>query len=56
MNEAYSTIYSYLCSTQETENYWQKLVFGKAGNVYADVGQTNVDGGAAWFLEAGSYN
>lgn len=56
VNEAYSTIYNYLTSDQEIENYWQRLVFGRAGNVYANVGLTNVDGGAAWFMEAGSYN
>ena len=56
VNEAYSTIYGYLSSVQETENYWKQLLFGKAGNVYATVGLSNVDGGAAWFMEAGSYN
>lgn len=55
-NEAYSSIYGYLNSVQETENFSQRLVFGKAGNVYADVGLTNVDGGSAWYIEAGSYN
>lgn len=56
VNEAYSTIYAYLSSVSETENYMRRLVFGKSGNVYADVGQTNVDGGAAWLLDASSYN
>ena len=56
VNEAYSTIYGYICSAHETENFSQRLVLGKAGNVYASVGLTNVDGGAAWYMEAGSYN